>query len=127
MKGSISVIFLALFILILASQAVAIFLMGTIANLRLALSVGSGYTAIAFTFTGLTYPTMAMPAFLRYIGQMIPLTHYLKIFISQSLRGAPVQSNILSFACLSLFLALPFFVMPRWYYLLREEHFWGSI
>ena len=127
LRGKTGFIFLALFLFILACQAAGIFLTGTLANLRLALSAGSGYTAIAFTYSGVTFPTIGMPVAVRYIGEIIPLTHYLRIFISQSMRGAPLLNVLPSFACLALFLAIPFLMMPRWHSLLREDKYWGRL
>ena len=120
-------IIIAMLMLVLACQAVAIFFVGMLANMRLSMSVGAGYTALAFTYTGLTFPAIGMPAGIRLIGELIPLTHYLRIFISESLRNAPASTSLMSFAFLFLFLALPFFVMPRWHYIMREEQYWGRI
>ena len=127
LQGHLSVILAGLLVYILAYQAVAVAIVALLANLRFAMTVGASYASIAFTFCGLTFPAMAMPLAVRYIGDTIPLTHYLRIFISQSLRGAPLSSDILSFGALLLFLALPLLVRPRWHRLLREERYWGGI
>lgn len=127
LEGESSAIFVALFLFIVASMMVSIVITAILANLRFALSIGAFYTAIAFTFSGLTFPSIAMPAYVRYIGEFIPLTHYIRIFIGQSLRGAPVVSNLPSFALLILFFIPALLVLPRWHRLMREERFWGGI
>ena len=126
-EGSLAAIFAALLLFILAGMAVAFFMTALYANLRFALSSAAFYTAIAFTFSGLTFPVMSMPAGVRYIGEIIPLTHYLRIFIGQSLRGAPLETNCASFICLALFLLLPVFIMPRWRRVVSDSRYWGGI
>ena len=126
--GRLSFILLALVAFIVACHAVAIFLLGALANMRFALTVGGTYTSLAFTFSGLTFPIIGMPAAVRYVGEIFPLTQYLRIFISQSLRGAPLSAEALPSICgLFLFLALPLIVARRWHALLREEKYWGGI
>ena len=127
LEGSSAAIFGALVMLILAGMSVSFFFITVLANLRFALSSGAFYTAIAFTFTGLTYPQISMPAGVRYIGEFIPLTHYLRIFIGQSLRGAPIETTFVPFAMLGLFCVIPFLVMPRWRRIVLDHRYWGGI
>ncbi|OPZ58848.1 MAG: ABC-2 family transporter protein [Deltaproteobacteria bacterium ADurb.Bin510] len=125
--GHMWIILLGLLAYILAYQAVAVTILGSLANMRFAMTVGASYASIGFTFCGLTFPAMAMPLAVRYIGDTIPLTHYLRIYISQSLRGAPLGTDIPSLCALLAFLALPLLVRSRWHRILREEQYWGGL
>ncbi len=127
LKGSFFLITVSNVLFILAAMAVAIVIVAVFANLRFALSIGSGYTAIAFTFSGLTFPETSMPLLLRYLGEGIPLTHHLRIFISQAFRGAPYFTTYESFAALALFLVLPLFAHHRWSVIINSEKYWGKI
>jgi ABC-2 type transport system permease protein len=127
LEGNIVAIFISLLLFILAGMSVGFFFIAAFANLRFALSAGAFYTAIAFTFSGLTFPLIAIPPGVRCIGEFIPLTHYLRIFIGQSLRGAPIDTNYQFFGILVLFCILPAFMIPRWRRMINDHRYWGGI
>lgn len=104
LNGSLTTILISEFLLILAYQAMAILLLSITINLRLTLSLGSAYTMMALTFSGLTFPTMSMPLLAKLFSMVFPYTFWLKIFLSQSLRGEPVHEALTSLLVLILFI-----------------------
>ncbi|MDP4267731.1 MAG: ABC transporter permease, partial [Bacteroidota bacterium] len=60
LNGSISAILLSELLLIICYQFIAIFFMGLFRNLRLSLSIGSAYSMLAITYSGLTFPVFGM-------------------------------------------------------------------
>jgi len=94
LNGSFTIILISEFLLILAYQAMAVLLLTITINLRLTLSLGSAYTMMALTFSGLTFPAMGMPLIAKLFSMVFPYTFWLKIFLSQSLRGEPVHETI---------------------------------
>lgn len=94
LNGSLAVILLSELLLILDYMAMAILLLTFTINLRLTLSLGSAYTMMALTFSGLTFPAMGMPLIARLFSWLFPYTFWLKVFLSQSLRGEPVHEAI---------------------------------
>lgn len=126
MEGSALFLRLGASSMILAYQAIGIFLVALSANLRMALSLASFYASTAFAFVGITFPAMGMPSSARIWGDLLPLTHYLRLFVDQTLRGAPVQVSLDAFGSLWLFIVLAgsagFALMPR---LLKNPVYWG--
>ena len=106
LNGSLVMILFSEFLLILAYQAMAIFFLTLTVNLRLTLSLGSAYTMMALTFSGLTFPAMGMVLIAKIVSFVFPYTFWLKIFLSQSLRGEPVHETIAPLLSL-----LPFILM----------------
>jgi ABC-2 type transport system permease protein len=94
LNGSLALVLFSEFLLILAYQAMAIVLLTITINLRLTLSLGSAYTMMALTFSGLTFPTMGMPLIAKIFSFVFPYTFWLKVFLSQSLRGEPPHEAI---------------------------------
>jgi len=94
LNGSLFLILLSELLLVFAYQAMAIVLLSITINLRLTLSLGSAYTMMALTFSGLTFPTMGMPLIAKIFGFVFPYTFWLKVFLSQSLRGEPLHEAI---------------------------------
>lgn len=59
-----------------------------LSNLRLSLSLGGGYSVLAFTFSGLTFLIMAMSKPMQWFCCIFPFTFYTDIMVDQALRGA---------------------------------------
>ncbi|MBO5971943.1 MAG: ABC transporter permease, partial [Alistipes sp.] len=100
-------------IFILAYQSVAVFIITITSNMRLALSLGGGYAVMAFTFSGITFPTSAMFETLRLLSNMFPLRWFSEIFIDQAMRGAPLIYTIKPLLALAIFTLIPLPVIKR--------------
>lgn len=111
--GRLWMIILATLLLVAVYQAVALFLVAITRSRMLSLSLGGGYCVLAFTFSGLTFPTIAMSPILGALSHIFPLTYYLRIFIDQAIRGAGAATSIVDFVALLLFLPLPILVRKR--------------
>ena len=127
LKGNFTIIVASEFLMILSYQALAVFMVGFSSNLRLSLSLGSAYTMMALTFSGLTFPIFGMPAIAQAFAHIFPFTYWLKIFISQSLRGEPAINGVMPLYAFLAFILLGFLFVPRLKYVLQTEKFWGKI
>ena len=105
----------------------AVFIVSLLSNLRLSLSIGGGYSVLAFTFSGLTFPIMAMWPAMRYLSKLFPFTYYTDIFVDQMLRGAPVACSLPDMGYMSLFIVLPLLCLPRLRTICTEEKYWGRL
>ena len=113
---------------VLSYQAIALLIISITSNTRLALSVGAFYSSTAFAFVGMTFPLIAMPAIAKTWGAIIPLTYYLKIFVDQSMRRAPLSINLSDLGVIILFVViLPPVAMIRMRTLITESKYWGRI
>ncbi|MGE5358123.1 MAG: ABC transporter permease, partial [Bacteroidales bacterium] len=128
LRGSLPVIVLSTLSFVLAYQAVAIVLVTWLANFRFATSAAAFYCTPAFAFIGVTFPSAAMPAAGRVWGEMLPLTHYVRVLIDQGLRGAPAAAALPSMAALFAFIlagcAASAWRLPR---ILRDPRYWGRL
>ena len=127
LNGSLTVILVSTLLFILSYQAIAVFIVSLLSNLRLSLSIGGGYSVLAFTFSGLTFPIMAMWPAMRYLSRLFPFTYYTDIFVDQMLRGAPVACSLPDMGYMSLFIVLPLLCLPRLKRVCTEEKFWGRL
>lgn len=88
-QGSFTITFIAMFLMILAYQGVALsFFVLSFSGTR-ALSLAALYTAPAFAFLGITFPVSSMPEFALFWHNLLPISHYLKMQISQASYGTP--------------------------------------
>ncbi len=95
--GSLFLILISEILLIISYQSLAILFLKLTANLRLSLSLGSAYTMMALTFSGLTFPSIAMPLIAKIFSLIFPYTFWLQIFMSQTLRGEPISEVVIPF------------------------------
>lgn len=126
LRGSLFAILLSELLLIIAYQLLAVLFLNLTSNMRLSLSLGSAYTMMALTFSGLTFPTMAMPLIAKIFSWIFPYTFWLKVLLSQSLRNEPLIEIIPQLAILILFIIsgiLSFKGMKR---KLSESKYWGK-
>ncbi|HYL05815.1 MAG TPA: ABC transporter permease [Thermoanaerobaculia bacterium] len=96
------------------------------ANLTLGLLISSGVqtqlqaTQIAFFFflpsvllSGFMFPFESMPAPARWLGELLPLTHYIRICRAVLLRGSPAWSLPQDLAALAVFFAAGLLIASR--------------
>jgi ABC-2 type transport system permease protein len=112
---------------VFAYMATGIFIAAIFPAMRMGLSVASIYSALAFTFSGLTFPYMAMYGVVAFVGNFFPFSHYLRIFLDQSLRAAPVFASFEPLLYLNLFLLLPFTVLLKLKRMCTDESYWGKL
>jgi len=121
LNGSLGMILFSEFLLILAYQAMALLFLAITANLRLTLSLGSAYTMMALTFSGLTFPAMGMALVAKIFSFIFPYTFWLKVFLSQSLRGEPLHEAIVPLLLLLPFILLGILAFPLFKKRLNDE------
>ena len=63
----------------------------------------AGFTAPAFAFMGVSFPTSEMPAFAQFWRAMLPVSHYVSVQIGQFNYGATLGQSIPHFQALALF------------------------
>lgn len=112
---------------IISYQAIAVFIITVLGNLRLGLSIGGGYSVLAFTFSGLTFPIMAMYPVMQVVSKIFPFTYFTEIFIDQAMRGAPSVYSIMPIVCMAAFIVLPILVMPRLRKIATDSKYWGKL
>ena len=127
LNGSLGVILVGTLLFILAYQSISVMIVSLLANLRLALSIGGGYSVLAFTFSGLTFPIMAMWKPMQWVSCLFPFTFYTDIFVDQMLRGTPVVYSLPDLGYMLLFVVLPLLCLPRLKRVATEEKFWGRL
>jgi ABC-2 type transport system permease protein len=127
LRGNFAFIVMGELGMIITYQLLAVLLVAVTANLRLALSLASAYAMMALTFSGLTFPQFAMPLVAKAFSYLFPFTQWVKIFISQAIRGEDAVHAILPMTIYILFIGLSVCFLPRMKRVLTEERFWGKI
>lgn len=127
LNGSYAALLAGSLLFILSYQSIAVFIVALVSNLRLALSLGGGYSVLAFTFSGLTFPVMAMTPVMQAVSKIFPFTYYTDLIVDQALRGAPVVCSLHDLGAMALFFTLPLLSLPRLRQIATEAKFWGRL
>lgn len=113
LAGSIWWMFLNILLLVSASEALAIFIVGLFPVLRLSVSVGAIVSVLGFSLAGFTLPVEVMPPFLQGFSAIFPLRHYYLFHVQETIWGSGFSGWWQEAVHLLLFLFLPPFVMKR--------------
>lgn len=127
MQGSWVVLIVGMGALILAYQSVALFVVAVTASLRLSLSLGGGYSVLAFTFSGITFPTMAMLSVVQPFTMLFPYTYFMQLYIDQAVRGSAWWLSMQDIAAMLLFCLLPLLLLGRLKKISVTRKFWGRL
>lgn len=111
--GSIWNMFLNISLLVLASEAIGITIIGFLPVPRLALSVGALYSVLAFSLSGFTMPLEAMSPWIQGLGAAFPLRHYYLFYVQEVVFGAGFAGWWKEVVYLLLFLFVPVFILLR--------------
>ena len=87
-NGTVFNMYINMFVMILASEAVGIFIIEMLPIPRLALSVGALYSVLALSLSGFTLPIEAMPPYIQGLSVAFPLRHYYLFYVQEVIFGA---------------------------------------
>ena len=104
---------LAMLLLVLSAQALAIFFFALIPTVRMAMSLSSLLGMLSFSISGMSVPVSSMIAPMQALSFIFPLRYYYNIGISQALLGAPWLEALPYYLGLTAFLLLPILLLPR--------------
>lgn len=113
MHGSWGILLSAQLLMVLACQSVgAIFFMITLDATR-SMSFVAAFTAPAFAFMGITFPTSDMPLLGQIWRSLLPVSHYIDVQVKQVNNGVDLGQVMGSLLALSVFLTLLLVVWLR--------------
>ena len=101
--GSWSILAFGMFLTIVIYQIIALLFYGMKFEYASALSFGAVFTAPAFAAMGITFPLMNMEGVAVAWHDMLPISHYIHIQISQANYGGSLESVGTTFLALALF------------------------
>ena len=113
MAGKLGNMLLAVLLMVLASEAVAVVIIGCVPVCRFAISIGSLYSVLGLSLTGFTLPIEAMPPVMQGFSYIYPLRYYYMFYIQEGIFASGFAGWYPYVCVLLLFLALPVFVLKR--------------
>lgn len=111
--GSIWNMFLGIVLLVLASEAIAIFIIEMLPVPRLALSIGALYSVLGFSLSGFTLPVEAMPPYIQGLAAAFPLRHYFEFYTQEVFFAAGFAGWWKQVIYLLIFILVPLLGLTR--------------
>lgn len=111
--GSLWWMLLAVVLVVLASEAIAVTIIGLIPVCRFALSIGALYSVMGFSMSGFSLPVESMLPMLQGFSSMFPLRHYYQFFVQEGVFASGYAGLYPEIMHLLVFLLVPFLVIPR--------------
>jgi len=114
-QGSFAVTIFGMFLTVVAYQAMALLFFVTGFDYARTLSLGAVYTAPSFAFLGVTFPIHNMNSFALIWRDLLPISHYMELQISQSNYGADIFLELDKLGSIFIFwiVFIPVFFMFR--------------
>ena len=126
LRGNFFIVNIYFIVFVLVCQLLGLFYVSFNKDLRTALTLGGSYSAIAFSFTGYTFPKEGLPDVIQYISYTFPFTSYLRFIIDYAIRGIEIGSlNFGYIIAFMVFCALGFISMPRYNRLLKKGGYYA--
>lgn len=107
MNGSLGWMIAATALLVMASQAFAVFIVSVVPNPRLAMSICALFGILSFSFTGFSFPVESMYGYLAVFSWLAPIRYWFLIYINEALNGVAVYYSRLYFVALIVLLFGP--------------------
>ncbi|MBL0707720.1 MAG: ABC transporter permease [Sulfurimonas sp.] len=86
-QGSFTITIFGMFLTVVAYQATALLLFVMVFDYARSLSLAALYTAPAFAFLGVTFPVLSMNTFALLWRDLLPISYYIELQISQANYG----------------------------------------
>lgn len=115
--------FLAMALLVLAAQGLAVFVSGIARRGRIALSACALWGVLSFSISGFTYPVPGMPQLAQILCNLFPVRHYYLLYVDQALNGIPMVYSWQPYFALLLFFLLPLLILPKLKMDLKENRY----
>lgn len=106
-------IYLAILLMIIASQALGIFFISVLPTLRMGLSFAALVGMLGFSVSGFTFPVSSMPYPIQALTYLFPVRHYFVIYVDQALNGAPFYYSLPHYIMLLSMVLLPIVLLRR--------------
>lgn len=113
MNGSWGWMILSEMMFVLACQGFALFVVGVLPNLRLALSVGALIGVLSFSIGAFSFPYESMYGSIGVFSWLVPVRYNFLIYIDQALNGIDVYYSKIFYVAYIVFMLLPLLVIKR--------------
>lgn len=104
---------LAMVLMVMSCQALALAICELLPNMRLSMSVVSLLGILSFSVAGFSFPVDKMYGFLGIFSYILPVRHYFLIYVDQALNGVALYYSRFYYAAMLAIMLLPLLGISR--------------
>lgn len=119
----ISYVYIITLLFIIVTQLMALFFASIASDFRTLSTIGGGYAALAFSFSGYTFPSIGMPLGIQIMDMVFPFSSYARMFTDLSVKGMPLFTNVNYLIGFSIFALIGIFSLPKFGVKLQKGHY----
>lgn len=112
-NGHLWVMVTAPVLMVLAAQALGLFIASVLPNPRLALSVAALMGILALSWCGFSFPIEKMYGAIAVFGYMLPVRYLFEVYCNDALNGLPFYYSATAYAVMTGFILLPLTMLWR--------------
>lgn len=113
LNGHLGWILLATFLLIIATQCLALTICAIVPDLRYAYSITALFGVLSYSFTGFSMPVASMYGAIGVFSWLAPVRYWFLIYIGDALNGYPIYYCRWYFVALTFFCLVPLLLLRR--------------
>lgn len=113
LQGPIWALMLGLLLMVVANQALAVFITSLLPNPRLALSICALLGILSFSIAGLSFPVESMYGGIAVLSYIVPVRYMFLLYVNIGFNGLPLYYSRWMFVILAIFPALAAMTMWR--------------
>ena len=122
-KVSVAGIYLLTLLLVIVYQLIAVFFVTICKDFRSLASLGGGYSALSFSFSGYTFPQEGMPLGIKVLDMIFPFASYVRLLTNTAIKGMPIQNSIWYLLGLLLFAVIGLLSLPKFGLMLEKGYY----
>lgn len=111
---------LVMALFVLACQGLGVLMICALPSPRMGLSFASLWGVLSFSICGMSFPVMAMPAWIQGLAALFPLRHYYLLYVNSALDGYALLNVWPYVFALVAFAILPVFFVGRFNTIMRK-------
>ncbi|MDR2236862.1 MAG: ABC transporter permease [Chryseobacterium sp.] len=116
-------VYLLNLILIVVYQLIAIFFVTTSKDFRSLCATGGGYSSLAFSFSGYTFPQEGMPTAIKILDSIFPFSSYARMLINTAIKGMPLVESLPYIIGFAVFALIGLLSLKKFSYQLQKGHY----
>lgn len=101
------------FLLIIIYQLIGVAIISKYEDFGKALTVGSGFTALALSFAVYTFPIEGLPKSMQMLSKIFPFTHFVEYYVDRGIKGVNIEYIWQYVVYMSVFVLLFVLAYPK--------------
>ncbi|WP_165828233.1 ABC transporter permease [Chryseobacterium phosphatilyticum] len=116
-------VYLLTLVLIIVYQLMAVFFVTITKDFRSLCAMGGGYSSLAYSFSGYTFPQEGMPTAIKILDSIFPFSSYSRALTNIAIKGMPMIESLPYLIGFGVFALIGLLSLKKFSYQLQKGHY----